>query len=127
MSDDDSKVIDQFIRNVCNNKPIVLKSKGTQQYSYCYVADICYALLLLLLQGENGEAYNIAYPKNKETLLEIVGILSEYTHTKVVFEIPSIIESTGCSKATRALLDGDKSGDLAGNQSISLKTDFSKQ
>jgi nucleoside-diphosphate-sugar epimerase len=121
MGDEDSKVIAQFIRNVCNNEPIVLKSKGTQQYSYCYVADICCALLLLLLQGENGEAYNIADPKNKESLSEIAGILSEYIHTDIVFEIPSVAESAGYSKATKALLDSGKLQKLGWKPEYQLK------
>ena len=51
MAKDDSKVIAQFLRNACDNKSVVLKSKGNQQFSFCYVADICSALIVLLLNG----------------------------------------------------------------------------
>lgn len=35
---------------------IILKSKGQQRYSYCYIADAVSGLLKLLLDGQDGEA-----------------------------------------------------------------------
>ncbi|GHT62705.1 dTDP-glucose 4,6-dehydratase [Spirochaetia bacterium] len=108
MGDDDSKVIAQFLRSACENKNIALKSKGEQQYSYCYVADICSALLTLLFGGENGEAYNIANQDDNKTLLQIAKIISKYIHKDIRFEIPPIEEAAGYSKAMKALLDCEK-------------------
>jgi nucleoside-diphosphate-sugar epimerase len=108
MGDDDSKAIAQFIRNAAKGENIVLKSKGEQQYSYCYVADICSALLFLLLNGKNGEAYNISDANCNLTLLQIANILSEYMSKEITFDIPSSVESAGYSKATKALLDSSK-------------------
>jgi len=108
MTDNDSKVIAQFIRNAVNNEDIVLKSKGNQLYSYCYVADICYALLVMLINGKNGEAYNISDNNCNLSLLEIATICSEYTGKNIIFDIPSSVESAGYSKATKALMDSAK-------------------
>ena len=41
----DSKASSQFIMNAVHKENIVLKSAGTQLYSYAYVADIVSALL----------------------------------------------------------------------------------
>jgi nucleoside-diphosphate-sugar epimerase len=46
MGNDDSKVIAQFLRNAANGENIILKSRGNQLYSYCYVADIYVPLCL---------------------------------------------------------------------------------
>jgi len=108
MGTDDSKAIAQFIRNTVNNEKIVLKSKGGQLYSYCYVADICSALLILLLNGNSGEAYNIAESSSNFTLFQIAGILSQYAGSEVTAEIPTTQETIGYSKATKALLDNSK-------------------
>lgn len=108
MGNEDSKVIAQFLRKAAKGEDIVLKSKGDQQYSYCHVADICSALLVLLLEGKNGEAYNISDNNCKFSLLEIADILSEYTGNRIIFDIPSAVESVGYSKATKALLDSSK-------------------
>ena len=121
MGDDDSKVIAQFIRNAVKNEDIVLKSKGEQRYSYCYVADICAALLVLLINGENGEAYNISDYTNSISLSEIANIISEFTGKSVVFELPSSIESEGYSKATKALLDSSKLRELGWKSKYSIK------
>jgi nucleoside-diphosphate-sugar epimerase len=108
LGDDDSKAIMQFIRNAVNGENIVLKSKGEQQYSYCYAADVCSALLVLLLSGKSGEAYNISGENCGISLLQIAEILSEYNHKKIVFDVPSSLEAAGYSKAAKALLDSTK-------------------
>jgi nucleoside-diphosphate-sugar epimerase len=121
MRDDDSKAIAQFLLNAAKEENIILKSKGDQLYSYCYVADICSALLVMLLNGKNGEAYNISNNDFKLSLLEIANILSEYTGKDIVFDTPSQIESSGYSKATKALLDSSKLRTLGWKPVYSLK------
>jgi nucleoside-diphosphate-sugar epimerase len=121
MTNDDSKVIAQFFRNAIKDENIVLKSKGDQLYSYCYVADICSALLVLLFYGKNGEAYNISDKNCKLSLLEIAKILSEYTGKKIIFNTPSSVESSGYSKATTALLDSSKLQELGWEPKYSIK------
>jgi nucleoside-diphosphate-sugar epimerase len=108
MGNDDSKAIAQFLRNASNNKPIVLKSKGTQRYSYCYIGDICSALLVILLSGQSGEAYNISDNASDLSLSQIAVICAEVNNKEVVFDIPSEIEASGYSKAMKALLDSTK-------------------
>lgn len=121
MMDNDSKVIAQFIRNAVDNENITLKSKGDQQYSYCYVADICSALLLLLLRGNNGDAYNISDNNCSLSLLQIATIISEYIGKKIIFDTPSLVESAGYSKATKALLDSSKLQGLGWKPKYSIK------
>ena len=121
MGDDDSKVIAQFLRNAVNKENIVLKSKGDQLYSYCYVADICSALLVMLLNGRNGEAYNISDNDGNLSLLEIANFLSEYTGKEIIFDVPSSVESAGYSKATKRLLDSSKLRELGWKPMYTLK------
>jgi len=120
MGNEDSKVIAQFIRNCVNNENIILKSKGDQLYSYCYAADICSAVLLLLLNGEDGEAYNIS-DNSSLTLLEIAKILSEHSAKEIVYDTPAAAEASGYSKATKALLDSSKLQKLGWKPLYSLK------
>jgi len=121
MGNDDSKVIAQFIRNAVNRENIVLKSKGDQQYSYCYIADICSALITVLLNGNNGEAYNIANDNHDLSILEIANTISEYAGKDIVFDTPSQVESSGYSKATKALLDSTKLRKLGWKPMYTLK------
>ncbi|MDR1637535.1 MAG: NAD-dependent epimerase/dehydratase family protein [Treponema sp.] len=108
MGDDDSKAIAQFLRNAAINEDIVLKSKGGQLFSYCYVADVCSALLYLLPLGDKGNAYNIAGPDLDTDLRQIALLLASFNNTKLKFEEPSNLEAMGFSKASKALLDSSK-------------------
>ena len=87
---------------------IVLKSEGTQYYSYTYMADAVSGLLWILMAGDNGEAYNIADEASNITLKDLAWIIANHAGKQVVFEIPDAVEAAGYSKATKALLDGSK-------------------
>ncbi len=108
MLSSDTKAISQFIKKGVNGEDIVLKSAGTQFYSYQYVADSVSGLLTILLKGENGEAYNIADEKSDITLRDLAKAIADVKGRKVVFEIPDAVEAAGYSKATKARLDGSK-------------------
>ena len=104
----DTKAISQFIRKGIAGEDIVLKSAGTQFYSYTYVADTVSGLLYILLKGENGEAYNIADESSDIMLKDLAAVIAGIAGKKVVFEIPDAVEAAGYSTATKARLDGSK-------------------
>lgn len=104
----DTKAISQFIRKAIEGEDIVLKSAGTQYYSYTYMADAVCGLLYVLLKGEVGEAYNIADDASDIMLKDLAGIIANTVGRKVVYEIPDAVESAGYSKATKARLDSQK-------------------
>ena len=104
----DTKAISQFIRKGIAGEDIVLKSAGTQYYSYTYVADAVSGLLTVLLLGNSGEAYNIADEASDMQLKDLAALIAENAGRKVVFEIPDAVEAQGYSKATKARLDGSK-------------------
>lgn len=104
----DTKAISQFIKNSVEEKDIIIKSKGNQLYSYNYVADVITGILICLFNGECGEAYNISDNDSDITLKELAILLAEYTNKKVAFESPNSVESSGYSKATKAIMDSSK-------------------
>ena len=104
----DTKAISQFIRKGIAGEDIVLKSEGTQYYSYTYMADAVSGLLWILLAGESGEAYNIADEKSDIMLKDLAAVIAGIKEKKVVFELPDAVEAAGYSKATKARLDGKK-------------------
>lgn len=104
----DTKAISQFIKKGIAGEDIVLKSTGTQYYSYTYVADAVAGVLTVLLCGESGDAYNIAEEHSDIMLKDLAAIIAELNGKEVVFDIPDAIEAAGYSKATKARLDGRK-------------------
>ncbi|MBQ8007619.1 MAG: NAD-dependent epimerase/dehydratase family protein, partial [Lachnospiraceae bacterium] len=104
----DTKAISQFIKKGVAGEDIVLKSAGTQYYSYQYVADSVSGLLTILLDGNCGEAYNIAEESSDIMLKDLAAIIAGVNGRDVVFEIPDAVEAAGYSTATKARLDGSK-------------------
>ena len=75
---DDSKALSQFIHRGLAGEDIILKSEGTQRYSYAYVGDTVTGLLYCMMQGKAGEAYNIADSASDCRLRDLAALVAEY-------------------------------------------------
>lgn len=108
----DTKALSQFIKKALNDEDIVLKSEGNQFYSYTYVADAVSAILKILFDGINGEAYNVGDSKSNITLKDLAHLIAKSVGHEVIFELPDETEKAGYSTATKAILDTEKINDL---------------
>ncbi len=122
----DTKAISQFIRKGIAGEDIVLKSEGTQYYSYTYVIDAVTGLLTVLLCGECGEAYNISDDASDIMLKDLAAIIADTAGKKVVFELPDAVEAAGFSKATKARLESAKINKLGWKAAYDIKTGLSR-
>lgn len=123
---DDTKASSQFIRKGIAGENIVLKSAGTQYYSYTYVSDAVAGLLIVLLCGKNGEAYNIADERGDIMLKDLAAAIAHECGTRVVFESPDVIEKAGFSTATKARLDGHKLKQLGWSMKYDIKVGIAR-
>lgn len=105
---DNSRADAQFLRNAANGENILMKSRGEQKRSYCYVADAASAMLFVLLCGQAGEAYNIANPKSEARICEFAEALAQAASVSVTFALPPEDEVRGYSKVNNSLLSADK-------------------
>lgn len=108
MLESDSKASSQFIKKAIAGEDIVLKSKGEQFFSYTYVADAVSAMLHVMLNGENGVAYNISAEGCNVHLKDFARICAETVGKEVVFDLPSETEMKGFSIAMQAILDNSR-------------------
>ena len=108
----DSKASSQFIIKALNGEDIVLKSKGEQFFSYTYVADAVSAMLHVLINGENGVAYNISNESCNVHLKVFAKACANWIGKDVVFDLPSEIERKGFSVAMQAILDNGRLREL---------------
>ena len=122
----DTKAISQFIHKGVAGEDIVLKSEGTQNYSYSYVADAVSGILYCLFYGECGAAYNIADAGSDITLKDLAGIIADYVGREVIFELPDAVEAAGYSKATKALLNSTKLKALGWRASYDMKAGLTR-
>lgn len=118
----DTKAISQFIKKGIAGENIVLKSAGTQYYSYQYVADSVSGLLTIILCGKSGEAYNIAEEHSDIMLKDLADTISSINGKRVIFEIPDAVEAAGYSTATKARLDGSKLKELGWKPVYDIKS-----
>lgn len=114
----DTKAMSQFMDKAVLGEDIILKSKGQQRYSYCYIADAVSGLLKLLLDGQDGEAYNISNDDDGLTLGEYAEYIASLANLKVRYEIEN---NESVSKATFALLDTHKIKNIGWKPQYSVK------
>lgn len=123
MSKTDSKVCALFAREVAAGRDLVLKSAGTQLRSYTYVSDAITALLTILLEGKNGESYNIASTTSRITIADMARkycALFPEKGSSVGFDLPSDSEKKAFSFIANAILDSSKLEGLGWQGQVSL-------
>ena len=86
-TESDNRVYAQFIRNVLNNEDIIMKSRGEQYRSWCFVVDSALAILYVLLCGEVGEAYNIADSRSNISIRQLAEMIARIGGQNVVMQI----------------------------------------
>ena len=74
---DDGRVFADFVSDVVNNKNIVMKSNGSAKRPFCYITDTVTALFLILLKGDNANAYNVSNPSCILSVSELAKTLTE--------------------------------------------------
>jgi len=108
MSRKDSRAVAEFLWAAAEGRDIVLKSDGLKERSHCYAADAVQGLLTVLEKGVPGEAYNIADSRYQMTIRAFAERAADAGGCKVVFDLPSDIESKGYSQISRQVLDTGK-------------------
>lgn len=101
----DTKAMSQFIEKAVSREDIILKSQGNQRYSYCYVADAVSAIIKVLLDGIDGEAYNVSDEDEKKSLGEYAEYMAKLAGKKVIYQLEN---NPSVSKSTYALINTEK-------------------
>lgn len=64
-----------FVNDIVNKSDIVMKSDGNARRSFCYIADAIAGYFLVLLEGKNGEAYNVCNSQEFYSIRELANTL----------------------------------------------------
>lgn len=75
--DSDKRVFAQFARAVRANRDIVLHTAGQSMGNYCGINDTVTGILTILMQGQDGEAYNVVNEENTMTILQMAGVVAD--------------------------------------------------
>lgn len=71
----DTRVFAEFVNNVIHGHDIVLKSDGTSNRAFCYLVDTITALFTILLDGNNGESYNVGNDLEYVSIKELADMI----------------------------------------------------
>jgi dTDP-glucose 4,6-dehydratase/UDP-glucuronate decarboxylase len=74
---DDKRIIPDLMQAILKEEPITLLSDGRATRSFCYIRDAAWAMLLILLEGESGTAYNLGNDREEVTMLQVAQTLME--------------------------------------------------
>lgn len=117
----DNRANVQFMRNVLNGENIIVKSAGTQMRSYNYVADCVSALLVALINGNSGEAYNTANSEARCTIAQLAEIIANKAGKQVIFANPDLIDLANRTPITKQVLSSKKIEALGWKGAFSLE------
>jgi UDP-glucuronate decarboxylase len=72
---DDGRVYADFVSDILSNKDISMQSDGSAIRAFCYLSDATIGFLKVLLNGINGQAYNVGNPNEEYSILELAEII----------------------------------------------------
>lgn len=87
--DKDTRFCAYLSRCLKEHKNIVLKTFGESERCYLYVGDAVTAILVVLLNGISGEAYNVADENTYCSIKELAENAAAYGRVKVEYDIQS--------------------------------------
>lgn len=104
----DNRATVQFLNDAVAGKNIILHSAGKQMRSYTYVADCVSGVFTVLINGSNGEAYNIANADSRVSIAEFAQIMSKKAGTDFIVKKPDVNEEKEHTPIEYAVLDSSK-------------------
>ena len=128
ISRDENRVFAQFARSLINKQDIILHTKGDSYGNYCYTSECVEAILFLLLNGVNGEAYNVVNETTNIMIRDMAQMMAEMSggDIKVVFNIPEDALKYGYAPSVKMHLSGEKLENLGWKARIGLKEMYSR-
>ena len=121
ITETDSRASAQFTRKAKAGENIVLKSAGTQLRSYTYTLDCASAILIVLLKGKCGEAYNISNPQSVVSIRELAECMAKTAGVGVVYENATDEELKSYNLMNNSSLDSTQLEDLGWRGCFGLK------
>jgi nucleoside-diphosphate-sugar epimerase len=126
---DDGRVYADFIANVISKKDIILNSDGSARRAFCYLTDATVGFFKILLEGKDGEAYNVGNPKEEYSILELAQLiisLRPELNLKVKVNLPvkdvNYIKSTVSKNSPNI----NKMNELSWNPNVSARDGFNR-
>lgn len=117
--EEEERVAGLCLSSAAEGRDVVLKSRGEQMRSWCYIADCASGLLTALLAGKPGEAYNVA-AQGSATIAEFAGKAAACEGKKVIFSLPADADKRIFNPMDMAVLSAGKLRQLGWREHYTL-------
>ena len=124
----DQRVFMQFAGSVIHKTDIVLHTEGKSMSNFCYLADAVTAILLLLVRGKRGEAYNVCHDEETRTIADIAHLVADDIaggKIQVKFDIPDT-NQYGYAKDVALRLSSEKIRALGWKPETDMKDAYTR-
>lgn len=124
VSGKDNRVFVQMAKSVLNHTDIVLHTEGHSTGNYCYTRDAVAAILLILLRGEIGAAYNVVNEETNRTIREMAYLVANKIanqEIQVKYEIPESDKAYGYAPDVKLKLSSYKLRELGWESQVGLE------
>lgn len=116
----DKRISSDFAFKAAHSIPLEMKSSGLQKRSYCYSVDAATAILMVLLKGRSGEAYNIC-TKEVLTIREMAEIYAQTGKVPLSYVKPTEQEISSFNPMNNSSLTFNKLSELGFHQIFTAK------
>ena len=100
----DSRIVANFVKNIVQGQNLLMKSDGSAYRSFCYIADAAVAFLKVLLDGVDGEAYNVG---NDDAYVSIEKLAAIFVSAFPEKQLQVIVKKEG-GKGNKMLMSSQK-------------------
>ena len=121
---DDNRVFMQFTQQALDGRDIILHTKGDSMSNFCYITDAVRAIIILMTQGDMGEAYNVCHDEETRSIASIANFVACHVggdKVSVVFDIPKNVSSFGYAPTVHMFLNSRKMRNLLWEPQVTMK------
>lgn len=129
MSLDDGRVFADFVADIVNCSDIIMKSDGKARRAFCYLADATVGFFSVLLNGVEGQAYNVGNDEAEISILDLAELLASMfpqRGTRVIQQESAPIPTYLKSNITRNCPDTSKIRALGWRPTTSIESGFKR-
>lgn len=116
----DKRISSEFAFKAARGERLEMLSAGLQKRSYCYCVDAACAILICLLNGKKGEAYNIG-TLDVTSIKEMAQILAETANVTLISKEPSREELGAFNPMNNSALNNKKLLNIGFKQCFSAR------
>ena len=110
----DNRVLSNFMRSFIKGEPFKIYGNGKQTRTFCYAGDGITYFLKILLNGKNGEVYNVGNPNPEIDMHELTKIFYDTFNKPYYYEVIDYPDSYPSDEPTRRCPDITKAKDATG-------------